>query len=259
MPLQKIALPHRNHNPCPPITRFVEARRSQAVPEHWNLEEGNSAKEVDGQEREGIVNLFHSVVGTLHVVTSIVRIENKKLWQAFSSTCEDVALKNWGICNERQLFSFVTESFLRCPTCEMLDLGDVYSAWSRDSRELLFSSEPHFHFGDGQKKAVVSRVALGRVESHQRTLDIDRTTDQSSPVYHSALKLGMTEAATQKYTIRNSTQAYPEYIITFDIIHDQGSGRDFSFRDTESLAPQVVRNAQGLSVFQFGSQRHETP
>jgi serine/threonine protein kinase len=261
-PLQKISLPQRDHNPCPPpITQIVEARRSQANPEHWNLEEGNSANEVEGQEREGIINLFLSNAGDMHTVTSILRIENKKFWRSFSSTCEDVASENWGIGNRRQLFSFVNESFLRSPTCESLNLGDVYSTWSRD---ILFSAEPYFHSCDGERKVVLSRVELGRVESHQRPLCPGRSSDESSSVYHSLLKLGMTEAATPNYMIRNPTQAYPEYIITFSVLRDQPSGLDSSVSSTAdtggaegpdhspfgSLAPQVVQNAQR---FQFAS------
>ena len=192
---------------------LVGPRKVQSQPSHWVPNGGILVEEENLSQRDAVTELFYSDRGGMDIqkyeIISIKRVQSIELWKSYSEVRSDIAASNWGVCNEQRLF-----------------LGTA----GRDPKELLEDPPtlfyPFFH-SDGvtftnipsqahrkcfhrkgsnlhnHKEIILSRVTLGRIKFTGSTL-------YSSLSSHSIRKL-----SGGSFSISNTVQAYPEYIISY--------------------------------------------
>jgi hypothetical protein len=239
-PTQNISIPTQPLTPPAPLP--IEPMRPSGelhpTPDHWKLDAGlfvelNDLTEMSAmKERQDVFDLIFDAGGMdiqACEVVSIKRVQATELWQDYAATREGIAVEHWGMANERRLFhgtlDISPEDLLRDSPRDFYQhsstLGD---------RDDVFGRQICFHATimgaisylnrtrSGEIQVVVSKVAVGRVMvgDPQQAPDHCNHHAEMVPMRRSnrhRSSSGTVENAS--LSIRNPTQAYPEYVVTY--------------------------------------------
>jgi len=144
-----------------------------------------------------------------HEIASIQRIQCEELWKAYSQSRVDVAVENWGVCNQHRLFS---ETDTNSPATLLNDPGSFLDKIFNSTGIKIFNRPSFCHShcykeeNNGNKQIILLRVTLGR---------IDEGFPSDPPSMSKICHLKRTRSNRGEFSIRNTTQAYPEYVITY--------------------------------------------
>jgi hypothetical protein len=225
-PMEPIPVPTL---PPPQIASATTAHRSprkpSPPPDSWdtNNDSGNILVDVtDHAEQKVVLDLVYSIQGGLkietHELLSVKRIQSIDLWEAYSCTREEIAAENWGVANEQKLFISTHgdspsrllaqnpgEFFQNCISGASDDFLAQEICFSKHSS--YFDTIFHSNSTTCESEMVLSRVALGRVQERKSSRRM------KYPLNYHSQKTSSCRA--RLLTIRNPTQAFPEYIITY--------------------------------------------
>lgn len=243
-PLERIVIPPIAGAPVhyPSIQLSIPHKPRSELPKHWQPSEGFFVDVTDIEEKSGVIERFHSTEGGMDIqdyeITSIKRIQCPELWELYTVNREGIAAENWGLANEQQLFHGTGTA---CPETMLRDWSDFYQNCSYGgndigSREIRFSgakwaNETGHRQGTGERKIVLSRVALGRVLERPKN-DPTPFAFENSSCFHSEKKAcdAMSPRASRRnnymiFAIRCALQAVPEYILTYKPLRDSPDSR----------------------------------
>lgn len=119
-PLKRISVPRLpftlDIHPREP-GEFVQARKPMPEPEYWSNDNAASGinpqpdltvEVIDDEEKRRVLKYLFAPGGgfetQLNQIISIKRFQQRDLWRIYAEKCEQVALENWGIVNEKFLF-----------------------------------------------------------------------------------------------------------------------------------------------------------
>ena len=212
--------------PCFPAAPSVENRKPQPPPEYWETNGNVLVEEDDVRQRDIVTELFFSDGGGMDIqayeIVSIKRVQSVELWSSYSQSCVKVAAENWGVCNEHRLFLGTGE---KNPE-QLLNDPPSFFYHNFHSDGVMVSNSPsygHVHRYQGTDsddiQIVLSRVALGKIDERARTSSISQT-------FHSKRR----QFGEGVLCISDTSQAYPEYIITYKPLQGGPSQRTASGR-----------------------------
>mmetsp|Transcript_63048 Transcript_63048/g.186240 ORF Transcript_63048/g.186240 Transcript_63048/m.186240 type:complete len:741 (-) Transcript_63048:110-2332(-) len=202
-------------------------------PASWDVSLGELCELSDGSaEFQGVANLFHSPSGgvpkTQFTILSVERVQSFRLWSAYARRKEDVAAENWSCPNERRLFHGTSVTTPDTIMNDAVGFDPRFSAEGAYGRGAYFAANAEYsdkfrHIAPGGTfQMFLARVTLGRVE--EPTGHDLRSTIRPGPGCHSVVGLSQLRNGTASFVhviYETSTQAYPEYLITYtDRPHD---------------------------------------
>jgi len=230
-PLNKVNIPFISHNlPVCPIQEFVGPNSNcSPCPEYWDLDRGQIVEEDCLHKKDAITEMFFSEHGGMNIqeyeITSVKRVQIEQLWSSYAHTMEDIAIEAWGLCNERYMFlgtgRHSPETLLQTDPENFFH--EIVSKRSRTKHlhgKIYFSTssayQDYYSFRDwganGEKKLILSRVALGRVLQSRPS-----TSPLFQDVTHHSLNQQLPHGCL-RISICNPFQAYPEYIISYKLL-----------------------------------------
>jgi len=196
----------------------VGPRKAQSQPSHWVPNGGILVKEENLSQRDSVTELFYSDRGGMDIqkydIISIKRVQSIELWKSYTEVRSGIAASNWGVCNEQRLFLGTAG---RDPTKLLLEDPTTLFYSSFHSDGVTFTSIPsHAHRKCFHRKGpnlqnhqeiVLSRVTLGRIK--------DTISTQDSSIFSHSIRT----LPGGSFSISNTSQAYPEYIISYKKLH----------------------------------------
>ena len=209
--------------PAPPLD-------PEPYPSNWELNRGRLMEVKDKTVWDSTLSLIFNKCGGLSrdrfTVLSIKRVQCVRYWEAYARRRETVAIENWGQANEKRLFhgtskiapsTFLNDAVGFGP--RFLNKG-CFSHGAHFSENAAYSNEHAYKVEDANNSTsfqmFLSRVALGRMD----TTDVSPLPKTREP------KKGC-HSVKSSCTLRNkvksnvfvineaSTQAFPEYLITY--------------------------------------------
>ncbi|CAB9511486.1 RECEPTOR-LIKE PROTEIN KINASE-like 1 [Seminavis robusta] len=215
-----------HHQPLEPPPLLP--KKALPEPDNWQPGTNTMPEVIDALERQRVLDAFFSENSGMgaqdYEVLSIQRIQNAALWRSFADTRESVAAENWGIANEKRLFmgtgqhspaelllqSSPLEFFTKCIVPTDSDTSLCFTAKATFADQ--YCHRPNGFMGVHARQVVLSRVALGRTKPWVRPLN---PLPSHSVNYHSELVRPSSENVADLVRVTSSTQAYPEYIISY--------------------------------------------
>lgn len=212
-PLEKKMIPPQ---PAPIIWRTDRTAFASPIdycdhPSSWNLRLGPFAENLQQEESDLVLGLFHggstSDVDKLskndYPVEKIQRVQDTWLWESYARRKGKIALENWGVHNEVRAFS-VGERIERHILHDFQSSGKEFST---------SASTIHHKFNVKSTRSdlqmILCRVVVGRVYDVDRNTSCQRQIVVREESCHSRL------IAKDLYACRGACMMYPEYIITY--------------------------------------------
>lgn len=209
-------------DPKPPPSSWVAA----AAAGGGSNVEGLMEVPVGSDERRSVVERFHSsrndVPRTKFAVLSVKRVQSVRLWEQYARRREDVSAENWSCPNERTLFHGTSRTSPETIVRDAVGFDPRFSApglYGRGSYfavDAAYSDKYRHERPDGTYQMFLARVTLGRV---QEPLGKDLgSTRRPGPGCHSIRGKSQLRGGTESeifVVYETTTQAYPEYLITY--------------------------------------------